>query len=184
MAKTRTAKKPRAARSNLSFQQAVLLAAKAQTKNDIKAEVAEAATIVTNETKKSLISTKLRLDAFEELLKSKLGLTDQDLIEALWSVQEKAYGLEVVESPAEKGNGIRFVVKEEIEGYETDAEPSQESFLVLGQDDDQLPKELLDALTGSSAGETKQIKLYSEQIQKNYTVTLKVQRVYKEKAKS
>ena len=88
------------------------------------------------------------------------------------------------ESPAEKGNGIRFVVKEEIEGYETDAEPSQESFLVLGQDDDQLPKELLDALTGSSAGETKQIKLYSEQIQKNYTVTLKVQRVYKEKAKS
>jgi hypothetical protein len=184
MKKQRTAKKPRAARSNLSFQQAVLLAAKSQTKNDIRAEVTEAATIVANETKKSLISTKQRLDALEELLKNKLGLADKDFIEALWAVQEKAYGLEVSQDPAEKGSGIRFVVKEEIEGYETDSEPTQESFIVLGQDDDQLPKELLDALTGSSAGETKKVKLYSEQVQKNYTVTLKVQRVYKEKAKN
>lgn len=170
--------------ANMSFEQAVLTAARAQTKNEIKAEVAEAAAILTGETKKSLIATKQRLDAVESLLKQKLGVTDQEITEALWSVQETAYGLEVSTEPATTGNGIRFAVKEELEGKETDAEPSQESFLVLGQDDDQLPKEILNALTGSNAGETKKITLHSEQLKANYVVTIKIQRVYKDKSKN
>jgi len=170
--------------SNMSFEQAVLTAARAQTKNDIKAEVAEAAAILTGETKKSLIATKQRLDALESLLKQKLGVTDQEITESLWTVQETSYGLEVVNTPAEKGNGIRFVVKEEMEGKETDSEPTQESFLVLGQDDDQLPKEIVDALTGSVAGDTKKVTLHSEQLKANYIVTIKVQRVYKDKSKN
>ena len=107
--------------ANMSFQQAVLTAARAQTKNDIKAEVMEAATILTNETKKSLISTKQRLDALEDLIKAKLGLTDQDITEALWATQEKAFGLEISTEPAAANNGVRFLVKE---GFRCKQNPS------------------------------------------------------------
>ena len=111
------------AKPNMSFQQAVLMAARAQTKNDIKAEVVEAATVLTNETKKSLISLKQRVDALENVLMSKLGVTQKDLTESVWEVQEKLYGLEVVNMPAAIGNAIRFRVKEEKEGEETDKAP-------------------------------------------------------------
>lgn len=171
-------------RANMSFQQAVLMAARAQTKNDIKAEVVEAATVLTNETKKSLISAKQRIDALEDIIKTKLGLTDQDLTEALWGVQERAFGLEIVDTPAADKNGIRFLVKEELEGKETDEAPAQESFLILGQDNSELPKELIEALTGSKAGDTRTVKLYSEQLKTNYTVTMKILRVYADKSKT
>lgn len=170
--------------ANMSFQQAVLMAARAQTKNDIKAEVMEAATILTSETKKSLISTKQRLDALEDLIKNKLGLTDQDITEALWTVQERAFGLEISIEPATTNNGIRFLVKEELVGKESDTTPMQETFLVLGQDNNELPKEIIDALTGVSAGDTRKVTLHSEQLKSDYVVTINVLRVYKDKSKT
>lgn len=173
------------AKPNMSFQQAVLMAARAQTKNDIKAEVVEAATVLTNETKKSLISLKQRVDALENVLMSKLGVTQKDLTESVWEVQEKLYGLEVVNMPAAIGNAIRFRVKEEKEGEETDKAPDNESYLILGNSDNQqLPKEIIDALTGSVAGETKKVTLFSEALQSNYIVTIAVDRVYKEKERN
>lgn len=171
-------------KANMSFQQAVLMAARAQTKNDIKSEVTEAATILANETKKSLVAMKQRLDAVEGLLLNKLGVSEQELKEALWGVQEKLYNLEVVSTPAAASNAIRFRVKEELENQQTEDKPTQESYLILGgEDNDQLPKELIDALTGSVAGDLKKITLYSEQLKSNYVVTIEVDRVYREKGK-
>lgn len=169
---------------NMSFQQSVLMAARAQTREDIRAEVTEAASVLTNELKKSLIALKQRADMFEDLLKTKLNLSDKDIQETLWAVQEKAYGLELTSEPAATNNAIRFRVKEEKEGEETDAPPTQESYLVLGQDDDTLPKELIEALTGSVAGDTRKATLYSEALKSNYIVTMQIDRVYKDKTKA
>lgn len=171
-------------KSNMSFQQAVLTAARAQTKNDIKAEVLEAAQVLTNETKKSLIAMKQRLDALESILIGKLGVTEQDITESTWAVQEKLYGLEKVETPSVIGNAIRFRVKEEIEGKETESAPDNESYIVLGNSDNtQLPKEIIEALTGAVAGDIRKVTLYSEALKSNYIVTIAVDRVYKEKDK-
>jgi hypothetical protein len=169
-------------KSNMSFQQAVLMAARAQTKDDIKAEVYEAATVLTNETKKSLIAIKQKMDALETLLVTKLGVKEEEINEAVWSVQEKLYGLELAETPAALGNAIRFRVKEEVEGQETEGVPTQESYIVLGNsDNDQLPKEIIDALTGTVPGDVKKVTLHSDALKSNYVVTIAVDRVYKEK---
>lgn len=170
-------------KANMSFQQSVVMAARAQTREDIKAEVAQAASVLTNELKKSLIALKQRADVFEDIIKAKLNLSDKEIQETLWSVQEKAYGLELISEPAAKNNAIRFRVKEEKEGEETDTPPTQESFLVLGQDDDELPKELVEALTGTVAGDTRKVSLYSDALKSNYTVTMEIDRVYKDKTK-
>ena len=105
-------------KANMSFQQSVVMAARAQTREDIKAEVAEAAQVLTNELKKSLIALKQRADVFEDIIKAKLNLSDKEIQETLWDVQEKAYGLELISEPAAKNNAIRFRVKEEKEGEE------------------------------------------------------------------
>lgn len=176
--------KSQSPRANMSFQQSVLMASRAQTKNDIKAEVMEAATVLTNETKKALVSMKQRLDAIENLVREKLGVTDQDVQSALWAVQEKQYGLEPTSEPSAKGSAIRFRVKEEKEGEATDKAPDNESYLVLGnEDNDSLPKEIIAALTGVVAGDTKTVSLFSEALKSNYIVTIAVDRVYKEKSR-
>jgi hypothetical protein len=168
--------------ANMSFQQAVLMAARAQTKNDIKNEVVEAASVLANETKKSLVAMKQKLDALETLLINKLGVTPEEIQDSVWAIQEKLYGLETVSTPSAIGNAIRFYVKEEQEGKETDNPPDAESYIVLGNEDNKnLPKEIIEALTGVVAGDTRKVVLYSEALKSNYTVSISVARVYKEK---
>lgn len=169
-------------RANMSFQQSILMASRAQTRGDIKAEVEQAMSVLLQETKKSLISMKQRLDAIQNLVQDKLNISEEDIQDAIWEVQEKVYGLERVDTPAAVGNALRFRVKEEKEGEETDTPPTNESYLVLGNDDnEQLPKEIIEALTGSKSGDEKKVTLYSEALKSNYVVTIAIDRVYKEK---
>jgi len=173
--------------STVGFDAHLQAAVQAALKNNIKAEVNEAAMIVAQETKKALSSFKMRLDALENLLLAQTPVTLESLKQALWEIQETLFELKVHDGTAGAGNGIRLRVKEEVVGQETDAPPSTESYAVLGEKS--FPPEIEAALLGCKAGEVKVVEIEDAKAEvkegeakPRYKITIAIDRVYEPKS--
>jgi len=105
----------------------------------------------------TLSSLKIRLEALEDLVMSKLGISEDEMNESALVRVERQQEFKEVDTPVVAGSIVRVKVKEELEGNESDANKGQDSFMAVGHN--QINAAIDVMILGASKGETRKCVL-------------------------
>ena len=124
----------------------------------------------------ALSSLRVRLEALEDIIMLKLGVTEAELNEqSLLRIERMQNFQPITEEGAmvKRGSVVRVKVKEELVGSESPTAPMQDAFMHVGTG--QVNPALDDLIVGSLVGETRDVTLpdpKDSNIQRKLTITV------------
>ena len=126
----------------------------------------------------ALSALKVRLDVAEDLLKDKLGETDESLNQRAMLVVEKSQGFVEIDSDVLLGSVIRIKVKEEVVGSESPTTHMEDAYIVVGKG--QVHSSVDTLVIGAKLGETRDVIVDDpKDSTKKYRITVQVMKVFK-----
>jgi hypothetical protein len=133
----------------------------------------------TNNFTTTLSALKTRMEALEQILIDKLGLTEEAINDQVLLKVERNYGFQEVENDVKKGSNILIKVKEEIVGKESDTTPMDNQYIQVGAN--QLTKggEIDNLVIGAKKGETRTVVVPNPNNTDQRKLTVTVVKVFK-----
>lgn len=126
----------------------------------------------------ALSALKVRLDVAEDLLKEKLGETEESLNQRAMLVVEKSQGFVEVDNDVLKGSVIRIKAKEEAVGSESPTTQMQDAYIVVGKG--QVHPSVDTLVVGAKLGETRDVIVDDpKDSTKKFRITVQVMKVFK-----
>lgn len=111
----------------------------------------------TKEFTTNLASIKVRMEALEDILIDKLGITEALIEDHIMLRVEKNFGYKEVDTEVKKGSIVRLKIKEEIVGKESPDTPMDNQYICVGHN--QIHAAIDTLVIGAKAGDTRDVTL-------------------------